>query len=373
MSNLPPTSRTAFLDRLRSILTILVILHHTAIMYGAEGGWYLRYPADGLVSKLLLTLFCSVNQAFFMGMFFLLAGYFTTLSYEKKSALPFLRERLLRLGLPILLFGLVLGPYTIALAEAPADTSILSFWWHWVRQFHFNIGPLWFAYALLLFSLAYALLRYLLPSLRWQLTERALRHRWILFGIAIWAMGAFALRLWVPTGQEKALLQLGYFSSYILLFVLGCAAAKNRLLELIEGRLALPWLLITTLSLPVLFLVAIASGALRGVPFPVNGGWNLAALTYAVWEPFVAAGIILTLLWRSRVSAQPWRFWSRLAPLSYTSFIVHAPVVVALGKLLHPWQQPSLLMFSLVGSVSVVLSFGLAALIKKLPGSQGWL
>ncbi len=67
--------RDLYIDRLRSVMTVLVILHHTAITYGAVGGWFCNEldPSDSL-SSMLLTLFCATNQAYFMGFFFLLAG-----------------------------------------------------------------------------------------------------------------------------------------------------------------------------------------------------------------------------------------------------------------------------------------------------------
>ena len=54
------------------------MFHHTAITYGAIGGWYYKelLPSPTLGSRLLV-LFCTVNQAWFMGLFFLLAGYYT--------------------------------------------------------------------------------------------------------------------------------------------------------------------------------------------------------------------------------------------------------------------------------------------------------
>lgn len=370
MSNIMQTSRTDFLDRIRVLLTALVILHHTAIMYGADGGWYLRYKADGIASSLLLTLFCSVNQAFFMGMFFLLAGYFSTRSFESKGARQFLTDRLLRLGVPVLVFGFVLGPLTNALAETPAGETVWSFWWHLMSRVDFNIGPLWFAYALLIFSVAYMALRLLLPRLSWNLSPAVLNHAWVLFFLVTWGIAAFALRLWVPTGQERGLLQIGFFASYILLFFFGCAAAQARLLENIDKKLALPWGWISLLTIPSLFAYAILSGALKGVPFHVNGGWTMPAFAYAMWEPFVACGIMLMLLWRFRVSTQPWAFWKKLAPLCYAAFIVHAPVVVGLGVLSQAWKDYSIAMFILIGCASLIMSFGVAALLIQLPGAK---
>ncbi len=50
-----------------------------------------------------------------MGFFFLLAGYFTPAALERKGYARFIGDRFLRLGLPLLAFGLVLGPLTAAL------------------------------------------------------------------------------------------------------------------------------------------------------------------------------------------------------------------------------------------------------------------
>lgn len=63
--------RNAGLDALRACLTLLVVFHHCAITYGALGGWYYHEVAAGpSVESALLTLFCAINQAFFMGLFF---------------------------------------------------------------------------------------------------------------------------------------------------------------------------------------------------------------------------------------------------------------------------------------------------------------
>ncbi|TXC67007.1 acyltransferase family protein [Piscinibacter aquaticus] len=152
----PMSQRTYFIDRLRVVLTALVIVHHTAITYGGSGGWFYREVTDGsTASSLMLTLLCAVNQAFFMGMFFLIAGYFTPTSLARKGTLHFLHDRLLRLGVPLLVFGFVLGPLTEALAGAAKGRAILDGWLGALSQGRFVIGPLWFAFALLIFALGY--------------------------------------------------------------------------------------------------------------------------------------------------------------------------------------------------------------------------
>src|SRR4051794_31041093 len=88
--------RSAAIDHIRIVLTALVIFHHVAIVYGGSGGWYWR--AQPNASNPILLMFNAANQAFFMGFFFLLAGYYTPSSYERKGTTRFLADRLLRLG-----------------------------------------------------------------------------------------------------------------------------------------------------------------------------------------------------------------------------------------------------------------------------------
>jgi hypothetical protein len=95
--------REFYIDRLRSVMIALVILHHTAITYGASGLWfYHEREPSGAPSSLLLTTFGATNQAYYMGFLFLLAGYFTPVSLERKGYGRFLGDRFLRLGLPLL-------------------------------------------------------------------------------------------------------------------------------------------------------------------------------------------------------------------------------------------------------------------------------
>ena len=110
----PP--RDLYIDRLRTIMTAFVILHHTAITYGASGSWfYNELHVSGELPSILLTLFCATNQAYFMGFFFLLAGYFTPGSLERKGYGQFIGDRFTRLGIPLLAFIFVLGPLTAAM------------------------------------------------------------------------------------------------------------------------------------------------------------------------------------------------------------------------------------------------------------------
>jgi peptidoglycan/LPS O-acetylase OafA/YrhL len=354
--------RNSGIDLVRILATMLVILHHTAIQYGGAGGWFWREQANA--SDLLLVMFNAFNQSYFMGLFFLLAGYYTPRSFDRKGALNYLSDRLARLGVPLLIFFFVLYPLTEALADTSGTTTLMARWLRGVAYGPRGPGPLWFAIALLFFAAAYAALRVLrrrpatpanaLPSPR-------------VISLAIVAVGltAFAVRLIMPVGHEILWLQLGFFPSYILLFAAGAAAAPRYLIEQITIREAMPWLALSMLALASLPLVVVTQGVAGGF----EGGMNLNALYYALWEPCVATGVILGLLaWanRRRHPAGPMTSW--LASGAFGAFILHPPVLVALSVMAAPWQAPSWVKFLAVGAAACGASFGLAGFARSVPG-----
>ena len=218
--------RDFYIDCLRSVMIALVVLHHAAITYGASGGWFYHElsPSAALSSK-ILTLSAGTNQAYSMGFLFLLAGYFTPGSLERKGYARFLSDRFLRLGLPLLAFGLILGPLTVAMVTAAEGNGFWStFVWRW------DPGPLWFVQALLMFSLAYCAWRawFGAPLTTTQRAPRPVPNYgwWLLSAVGV-GTAALAIRQVVPTGVNVIGLQLGYFASYIFLFSLGIAAWRH--------------------------------------------------------------------------------------------------------------------------------------------------
>ena len=104
-------TRLLYLDNLRMVVITLVVVMHVAITYGAEGNWnyYEAGEKDALV-YLITALLGGIGTAFVMGLLFLVAGYFTPRSYDRKGAGRFLVDRLKRLGLPLLFYGVVILP-----------------------------------------------------------------------------------------------------------------------------------------------------------------------------------------------------------------------------------------------------------------------
>jgi fucose 4-O-acetylase-like acetyltransferase len=366
--------RDLYIDRLRTVMTALVILHHTAITYGGSGGWfYHEVKASTSLSSTLLTLFCGTNQAYFMGFFFLLAGYFTPTSLERKGYARFIGDRFLRLGLPLLAFGLLLGPLTAAMVTA-ADgrgfwPTIVSLW----RHKEFINGPLWFTQALLIFSLAYCAWRAMLgsPLAAAERTSKSIPSYswWLLSAVAVGA-GALAIRQLVPTGQNVIGLQLGYFSSYVFLFALGIAAWRYDWLRQLGWRHARPWINTLAFVWPCLPIgIVVARAVLGDAKSNFSGGLSWPAILYAFWEPFVAWGLIAAwlLIFRALMN-QPSPLWSWLNRRAYTVYIVHPPVLVGVSILLRGWVAPALLKWGIVGLLASVCCWLVADPLVRLPG-----
>ena len=362
-------ARDASLDALRAALTALVLFHHTAIVYGATGGWYYHELAPGpALSSQLLSYFCAVNQSFFMGLFFLIAGYFTPAAVERKGAWRYLRERAIRLGLPLLFFALALSPLTIALAQTAAGRSIpATLAWLWTHRDIEN-GPLWFAQALLIFSALYLAARAAVPAFF------ALDGRPPPFpsngALALAALGvgaaAFALRLVWPIGAQPLGLQLGFFASYVLLFAAGCAWARWPTLDAAPDRQRRLWRIVARIALPLMPVAVILARFVPALRGDIFGGWNAQAAIYALWEPFVAWGLILALLHGFRLrfaTLGPWG--AALARRAYAVYVIHPPVLVGIAISWREVPAPALLKFAITGAATCAACFALAGLILR--------
>lgn len=369
-----PALRNAGLDALRASVTLLVLFHHTALTYGAIGGWFYReLQPDGSPSSMLLVFFCTLNQAWFMGLFFLLAGYFTPAALHAKGPWRFMADRLLRLGLPLLLFIALIGPLTIALAQTARGrpfTATLAWLWH-----HGTVetGPLWFALALLIFSAAAALLHAARPAAGHDAPLERPFPSDRLLALAALAVGlvAFVLRLQWPVGRNVLGLQFGYFASYVALFAAGCLAAGPRWLERLPARSVQRWRRVAWCALPALPIVSLAAPWVDAFRGPPEGGWNLQAAVYALWEPLVACGLILALLQRFQRRFQRLSgLRQSLARRAYAIYVIHPPVLVAIALAWKDVPAPALLKFAVTGSLGCAGCYALAGMLLKLPGTR---
>lgn len=220
-----------FVDNLRILLIVLVILVHLAITYGAPlGSWYYHEGHPGMIQSLIYISFLAVNQSFFMGFFFMISGYFTPGSYERKGAWFFFRDRLRRLGIPLLFYVILIDPiinYALEMSKG-FEGSFLDFLGLYTASYDgLGSGPLWFVETLLIFAGFYILWRLLVKN-----TERVRifpRNMTIAIFALLLGMVTFIVRIWFPIGWNFELLnlQFPFFPQYIAMFIIGLIAARG--------------------------------------------------------------------------------------------------------------------------------------------------
>lgn len=364
--------RFAFLDAMKVFMTVLVVLHHTSITYGGAGGWYYYETPKDELSSVLLTLFTVVNQSFFMGLFFFISGYVTPSSYDRKGAAGYMRDRLLRCGVPMLVFMLVLSPllryiaegYEGSFREYAADVWIAN---PFRGVLLFDIGPLWFLFALLLFGGGYTVYRLILGK-GWVKVPSALSMRMIVMYLVAVGLLNFLVRFVIPVGEEVLSLQLGYFPAYVGLFAGGIAASRGQWLEKLTVHAARKWAW-TALGAFALIPVGMAlGGALEGDTSAFMGGFSWQSAFYSGVEPILGFSISYALLvlfrekWNRQTAIAQW-----LSTRAFTVYIIHALVVTYISFGMREIDLHPLLKFAIAGSLAVTSCFLLASVIRRIP------
>ena len=381
MTRPTPTGRVFGLDNLRAALVVLVVLHHSALVYSAFAPFYYVEPpfADPL-AFLLLGLFALINQAWFMSTLFFIAGYFTPDSYDRKGPKAYLLGRLLRLGLPLLVGIFLIDPIArigsfLMPREVIGTTASFSLA---AYPEMLGLGPLWFVALALVFSIGYALWRNAAKG-QGPIKRRPAPPLW---QVVIFVAGLSAVtwmwRMLVPMGQDVTFFTdaltfptLAYLPHYLRCSCLYChtparlAAGLDRKRDLAgccrrAGRNHRPVALGTEWHVLPAHLLArcrvrrqryMAIGHLRFVGFGDGRG------------PARRGARIVRVAYQSR--GPVWRF---LARQSYAAFLIHVIVVTFVAFGLHGLAWPALAKFVLLAVIAVPLSFGLAWLIRLIPG-----
>jgi glucan biosynthesis protein C len=381
----PPQSRPSakprllYIDNLRIVLISMVVLLHLAITYGAEGDWFYNEPVpENIASAVVLTLYTTIAQAFTLAFFMMISSYFTPPAYDRKGPGAFIKDKLKRLGIPLLLFWGVVNPLLVMMVRAfegeppiPPGVSFVTFWTHTT-----HVGPMWFVEALLLFSLVYVLWR--LATARRPAAApppAAAEARapgngaMALFALVV-GLITFVVRLAWPVDRwlEPLHFQLAQHPQYIAYFVVGLIAYRRNWFAGVKVAQAKLWAWVTlgiVLTYPVIIVL---SGALEKGVEEFKGRLTWQSALYSVWEQYLCLAIVVALLvwFRERFNHQG-GLAAAMGADTYAVYFIHPAVIIPLTFALGGIVMVGVIKWALVAPLALALCFLIAHYLRKLP------
>lgn len=358
--------RFTWIDNLRALMIIFVVMIHAAVTYSGIGSWY--YVENERVSveaTLFFALVQTFTQAYFMSLLYMISGYFTRKSLDRKSTWKFLSGRIYRLGIPLLIYIFLLHPLNVKMVYP--DLDLVNFYKNGILELRFFswTGPLWFVEALLIFTIIYLLLRKIsLTKRKITLVPTPVNNFLLILFITVFA---FVTRLFFPIGTDVTNLQLGFFPAYLVMFFYGINAHKQGFFTKADYRTSIRLLILSlTTGIPVWFLIMLYGGPVKGEML-IAGGMNWSAFFYALWESFICVTLIFSLtgIFLHRFNTRN-RLQHFLSDNDFGVFVFHAPVLIAISILLKGLVLPPVPKFILVFSLAVTTSFLASWLIRRI-------
>jgi len=345
--------RHFFLDNLKVLFTILVIFQHVRVIYGGTGGWYyIEAPPTDLSSVIFFTTLSSIGglfQASLMGLFFLMGGYFTPKSYDRKGVSSFWKERLLRLGIPLILYIMVINPiliyipYALGLSNFGSfPTPQGSFLEYYLSQFQSlevfigfltRTGPMWFLYVLLIFTAVYTLWRQItkIDSVQRHIpTELSIPKYFYLLLVAIsFGFLTFLLRLISPIDTFPFGMPFGFFVLYLMMFSVGIIAFRYDWIGKMRKYHVKVWAVTILATFIILNLYVVFFVGFDSDLSIFLGGPNLSALAFAMAENVISMGMIFVLLkiFYAKFNDQG-KLLQNLSSSAFYMYLIHPIVLV---------------------------------------------
>lgn len=400
-SSTPPTSHSTSstynfaLGYLKACIIALVVAHHASLAYHPSAQpippslllptrWWLAYPVVDAHAA-WAGVFATVNDIFFMALMFFVSGLFVWRSLTRKGAGGYMRDRLLRIGLPFIPAAVIVAPlsYYPTYLQIHGHGGFGGFLYQWIRLGTWPAGPAWFLWVLLVFDCIAVSAFKLAPN--WgeslgRITSGAEQRPAIFFLCLVavsalvyapmtLAFGPFSWAAWGPFVFQKSrfLLYLVYFVTGIAVGALGL----DRGLLAPKGKLVRRWYL--WVAAAIVAFVAFSKVAAIVYSSPVPHTWRDAILSGPIllylllFTVSCAASSFASLAVCMRFLASRSRLLDNLAANSYGIYLTHYPFVSWLGLALLSVFLPTFAKFLLVTAGSIALSWLAVIAMRRIP------
>jgi fucose 4-O-acetylase-like acetyltransferase len=332
----------------------LLIAHHVGQAYGPTGGWW---PIQEAARAFVLAPFFTVNRSFFMSLFFMVSGYFMVKSCDERGPRDFLKSRLLRLGIPLLVFASLMIP----LKAFVFGTSPPGFSW-----LEIDVGYLWFIEHLLIFSVGYALWR--MGKGQPGTSQRSAAPPGylsvLIFAVLLAATSAL-VRSWHPIDRWTNVLgfvrvAFADFPRDLSFFVIGAVAYRHQWFLRFPAREGWVWLTVGLIAAGLWYVYILG----LKTSWPIGG--DAMGVIYPLWEALLCCGMCIGLLvlFREKLDFHG-SFARALARSQYAAYLFHGPIVILLQMALNGVTLPPFSKFAFVTLAGVPLTFLFSSWVRK--------
>jgi glucan biosynthesis protein C len=176
-----------------------------------------------------------------MALYFFISGYFTQFSLKKKTFGEFLKDRIIRLGIPLVIVSCFMFTPLYYYLNGGTGNYILFAWDLYFNQPPLAVGHLWFVISLFVYSI---LIAFVVKYVDKSGTNGKLRLYHPLLWIIIVSMlnilmrETFPIDRWVNWGFP---LEPAHLPNYILAFTAGYYISKNNAFEQIDWKMAISY------------------------------------------------------------------------------------------------------------------------------------
>ncbi|MHA2426157.1 MAG: acyltransferase family protein [Candidatus Thorarchaeota archaeon] len=384
-------TRLIFLDNLKIFFVILVIFTHVMVTYGGRGSWYYyatlneAFPVDAITTIALYMIagIAAILLPSIMGLFFLMGGFFSPRSLERKGVSSFWSERLLRLGIPVLLYVLLINPifyYLLAVQGILPWSSTLvagSFLEYYLSNFQslpdfvgfmttFSIT--WFLVVLLIFTAIYTIWTRI-DSIKGRIPDELAIPKFIYLLLLAIGLGflSFVVRIPFPIEEWQLGLPLGYMIQYFMMFSVGVVAVRYGWINQMRRHHVKVWaatIFVVVMLYFTYFFVFVGVESDYTVFF---GGLNQEALVFSLVDNIICMGMIFVLIkiFYAKFNTGG-NLQRKVADNSYLVYLIHPFVVVPISLALAPVFLSPLVKMVIVVTVSIVICYMIGALISLL-------
>ncbi|SOC22739.1 peptidoglycan/LPS O-acetylase OafA/YrhL [Ureibacillus xyleni] len=374
-----PTTRIHFMDYLKVFLSCTVIIHHAGQPYGGSNGfWYVQ--DSGVDSD--LGAFFGINAAFNMSLYFFLSAYFIPLAYKHKGNIGFFKDRLKRIGIPLLFGFLVIIPLIMFFYyNEYRGYPTLSFFEYYKNVYFgfgeqplnwtgptwpdLNFGHLWFIEHLLIYSLLYLLLMNLFKNIKLPKMAFIPNNKSIFIFAIIISFITYLVRTKYELDEWIGVLgfiqmEYAHFPQYLAFVILGITAAKSNWIHQISAKVGTFWL-----SFGILLIILNVIGL---VPHS-RGGWDGDSLIYAIYETFLCTALSIGLieLFQRKLNRKS-KWVEILSKNTFCVYVIQTPVLMGIQYALISVPVSGYIKFGLASFLGIVLSHFISYfIIRKIP------